>query len=94
MSDAAMDRSRRRLMFSAARAASATLLMTLAVSTARAQSGAPQPSPTLQSERRTTLFPSTDLYGVYVADPERPTNTISFRFYGHDAIPETRTPRA
>ena len=34
------------------------------------------------------------LIGVYVADPERPTNTISFRFYAHDAIPETRTPRA
>ena len=31
---------------------------------------------------------------MYVADPERPTNTISFRFYAHDAIPETRTPRA
>ena len=45
-------------------------------------------------ETRLTLFPSTDLFGVYVADPERPTNTISFRFYAHDAIPETRTPRA
>jgi hypothetical protein len=47
-----------------------------------------------QSGRSVKLFPSSDLFGVYVADPERPTNTISFRFYAHNTIPDTRTPRA
>jgi hypothetical protein len=87
----------RSLVSAAAQAACGTLLIALAASGASAQTAAaPQPeaAATLQSGGRITLFPSSDLFGVYVADPDRPTNTISFRFYDQNVIPETRTPRA
>ena len=41
-----------------------------------------------------TLFPAADQYGLYVADPERPTNTISFHFLSDPTIPDTRSPRS
>src|SRR5262245_37774133 len=73
----------------AAAAGWATLAIGLAASDANAQI-----APVPQSAPAVTLFPSTDPYGAYVADPDRPTNMISFSFYTHDAIPEARTPRA
>ena len=46
------------------------------------------------SGTRFTLFPSGEVFPVYVADPHRPTNALVPRFYVRGEIPETRTPRA
>lgn len=40
------------------------------------------------------LSPAGDVFSVYVADPQRPTNAIVSRFYSREGIDETRSPRA
>ncbi len=40
------------------------------------------------------LFPSGDVYPVYVADPHRPTNAITEMFYDNVRIEDTDTPRS
>ena len=59
-------------------------------STALAQ----QEDPTwvLSSGASFTLFPSGDLYPVYVADPHRPTNVLAESFTLGGSIPDTDSP--
>ena len=45
------------------------------------------------SARTIQLFPSGDVYPVYVADPQRPTNAIISGFYARTRVPETSSPR-
>jgi hypothetical protein len=64
---------------------------------ASAQPGGQQPAEptwTLASGATLTLFPSGDIYPVYVADPHRTTNAILLTFCPQPRIPETRSPQA
>lgn len=45
------------------------------------------------SARIIELFPAGDIYPVHVADPHRPTNSISEGFYVRNRVPDTRSPR-
>jgi hypothetical protein len=55
-----------------------------------------QRDPTWETSSRWTfsLFPSGDVFPVYVADPHRPTNAIVPRFYFRNGIDDTSSPRA
>lgn len=72
------------------------LQMMVFVSTAAAQSADDRQRPATWTHSSGTtfrLFPSGDVYGVYVADPRRPTNTISVLVYPRVRIEQTRSPR-
>jgi Protein of unknown function (DUF1207) len=45
------------------------------------------------STRAIRLFPTGDIYPVYVADPHRPTNAIVQAFYARTRVPEASSPR-
>ena len=85
-----------RIALAASRVLQATVLIALSAFGASAQSAAPpsHSTGTPEPEPSVKLFPSSDIYGAYVADPERPTNAISFGFYSDTKIPDTRSPRA
>jgi hypothetical protein len=44
-------------------------------------------------DRSIRLFPSGDIYPVYVADPHRPTNAAAFGFYSRTEVDQTASPR-
>lgn len=52
----------------------------------------PEPTWALSSGRSLTLFPSGDLYEVYLADPHRPANVIEETFIVGGALPDTQSP--
>ena len=45
------------------------------------------------STRTIRLFPTGEIYPVYVADPHRPTNAVVEGFYSRSRVPETSSPR-
>lgn len=45
------------------------------------------------STRTVRLFPASDVYPVYVADPHRPTTAVVESFYIRTRVPQTRSPR-
>ena len=45
------------------------------------------------STRTVRLFPASDVYPVYVADPHRPTTAVVQSFYARTRVPETSSPR-
>jgi hypothetical protein len=49
--------------------------------------------PTFGSGTTVTFFPATDVFPVYVADPQRPTNAMLFNFYARKEIPLTAARR-
>jgi hypothetical protein len=51
-----------------------------------------EPTWTLGSGRSLTLFPSGDVYPVYIADPHRPTNTIAEGFIAAGGLPDVHGP--
>lgn len=51
-----------------------------------------EPTWTLGSGTSLILFPDGDIYGVYVADPHRPTNTVEEAFIVGGGIPFTEGP--
>jgi hypothetical protein len=63
-----------------------------------AQQSAPpaqrDPTWTTTSGAKVTLFPSGDVFPVYVADPHRPSNAIVSRFYTKEALADASSPRA
>ncbi len=63
--------------------------MALAQPSDRQPAQAPISAPSAGS---VTLFPSGDIYGVYVADPHRPTNHLAEGFIVGGGIPDTRSP--
>jgi hypothetical protein len=80
---------------------SAGLVLAASSATALAQTAAPgqpvdeQRPATFQAgaTRTVRLFPASDVYPVYVADPHRPTNALVQGFYTRTRIPETSSPR-
>jgi hypothetical protein len=52
------------------------------------------PTWTQSSGVRITLFPSGDVFPVYVADPHRPSNAIAPRFYAREGLVDASSPRA
>jgi hypothetical protein len=80
---------------------SAGLVLAVSSATATAQTAAPGQPPDEQkpltwqagATRTVRLFPSSDVYPVYVADPHRPTNAIVQSFYTRIRVPETSSPR-
>src|SRR5688572_4052544 len=51
------------------------------------------PAWTPGATRTIRLFPAGDIYPVYVADPHRPTNTISEGFHARTRVPDASSPR-
>jgi len=49
--------------------------------------------PTLGSQTVVTMFPAGDVFPVYVADPQRPTNALLIRFNSSRGIPATTARR-
>ena len=52
-----------------------------------------EPAWTLASGKTVKLFPSGDLFPIYVADPHRPTNAVLVNFNTRVGIEETSSPR-
>jgi Protein of unknown function (DUF1207) len=52
------------------------------------------PTWTVGSGSTLTLFPSGDVYNVYIADPQRPTNAITELVYPHVDIEASSSPRS
>jgi hypothetical protein len=82
-------------------ALSVGLLLGASPATAAAQTAAPgqpadeqkAPAWRVGSTRTVRLFPASDVYPVYVADPHRPTTAVVESFYVRTRVPQTRSPR-
>ena len=72
----------------------ATTLASRSTALAQPQGGEGKQEPTwiLSSGASLTLFPSGDVYSVYVADPHRPTNVIAEDFTLDGGMPATESP--
>src|SRR5687768_3895186 len=74
--------------------AAAAFIASAPAALAQQQAGEPQRDPTwvLSSGTSLTLFPSGDVYRVYVADPHRPTNVLAESSIFDNTIPEVGSP--
>ena len=77
-------------------AAFATVMAVVCAPTSQAQqhfaAGQQEPTWTLGSGGSLTLFPSGDVYPVYIADPHRPTNTLEEAFIAAGELPDAHGP--
>jgi hypothetical protein len=79
--------------FAAGALAAAAILASGSMALAQPSGGQPRQEPTpTPSSASVALFPSGDVYPVYVADPHRPTNNLAEGFTIGGSIPNTRSP--
>jgi len=83
------------LLTSALRATLVVALVSTSAARASAEDDAPRPPIwQLASGAAVVLFPSSDVYPLYVADPHRPTNAITVLAHSHVDIDDADSPRA